>query len=537
MLTFLICSLFYSFFPPKIVVISSIYSFAKIFKLFKKSFKAVFFFFEFSIFSSFFDFPFSNFFSRFLFIFYFYFETSCNFRWKFVKLLWVGWFVFFSKKKKFSKTFRFLCKFVCQSLGHFVFLRFFFSKKLWISWTSFHFFKKKKNWVFSTFWTLAFFCFTKKSCNLFYSLCPFSKISELFTSTLIFFTLLNFFFTWSFFTRNFFPKFCNFIHCFHFFFFLCVVFSVPFCILSIFLLFFQIIFSIFLFFTLFGFSFFFFEKTFVFLFEVFFDSYCQYSQFSTRDRMYITWTLYTNIFPSLFVAFFVCPQTDTAQLYNTQSGLCMRTPHLGRTGLESSIVFSLKQVSSRHHTWLRTRLLISHMVAERSSSKLQAHRSHRSTKDLAPWKAHTSETALAHAVNRFDQGHSTGDIQNSWWDETDFSMPMLVANGNKVLFRGENAKLITARGETAPLTSEGDDWYLKVLNNNSNEFLRIDVWTPYHVCPPMWARRWNNVNSMLREKRLGQEQQVAVWHVPWAISESKWKFEREMSRWCTSVKV
>ena len=470
--------------------------------------------------------------------FFFYFETSCNFRWKFVKLLWVGWFVFFfPKKKKFSKTFRFLCKFVCQSLGHFVFLRFFFQKTLWISWTSFHFFKKKKIEFFRLFEHWLFFCFTKKSCNLFYSLCPFSKISELFTSTLIFFYFVELFFHLKFFYPKFFSTILQFYSLFSLFlFFVCCIFFPFFAFCRFFYCFFKS-FSPFFFFSLFLVFHFFFEKTFVFLFEVFFDSYCQYSQFSTRDRMYITWTLYTNIFPSLFVAFFVCPQTDTAQLYNTQSGLCMRTPHLGRTGLESSIVFSLKQVSSRHHTWLRTRLLISHMVAERSSSQLQAHRSHRSTKDLAPWKAHTSETALAHAVNRFDQGHSTGDIQNSWWDETDFSMPMLVANGNKVLFRGENAKLITARGETAPLTSEGDDWYLKVLNNNSNEFLRIDVWTPYHVCPPMWARRWNNVNSMLREKRLGQEQQVAVWHVPWAISESKWKFEREMSRWCTSVKV
>ena len=55
------------------------------------------------------------------------------------------------------------------------------------------------------------------------------------------------------------------------------------------------------------------------------------------------------------------------------------------------------------------------------------------------------------------------------------SMPMLVANVNKVVFRGEDAKLITAKGETAPLISEGDDWYLKVLINDENKFLRIDV--------------------------------------------------------------
>ena len=64
--------------------------------------------------------------------------------------------------------------------------------------------------------------------------------------------------------------------------------------------------------------------------------------------------------------------------------------------------------------------------------------------------------------------------------EAILSMPMLVANGNKVVFRGEDAMLITAKGETAPL--------MKVLINNSTEFLRIDVWTPCHVCPPSWVR-------------------------------------------------
>ena len=68
------------------------------------------------------------------------------------------------------------------------------------------------------------------------------------------------------------------------------------------------------------------------------------------------------------------------------------------------------------------------------------------------------------------------------------SMPMLVANGNKVVFRGEDAILITAEGETAPLTSIEDAWYLEVLINNSNEFICIDVWTPCHVCPPSWVR-------------------------------------------------
>ena len=68
------------------------------------------------------------------------------------------------------------------------------------------------------------------------------------------------------------------------------------------------------------------------------------------------------------------------------------------------------------------------------------------------------------------------------------SMPMLVANGNRVVFRGEDAMLITAKGETAPLINAGNDWYLKVLINNSNKFLRVHVWTSCHVCPPCWVR-------------------------------------------------
>ena len=72
--------------------------------------------------------------------------------------------------------------------------------------------------------------------------------------------------------------------------------------------------------------------------------------------------------------------------------------------------------------------------------------------------------------------------------EPTLSMPMLVANGNKVVFRVEDATLITAKGETAPLMNVEDDWYLKVLINKSIEFIRVDVWTPCHVCPPIRVR-------------------------------------------------
>ena len=81
------------------------------------------------------------------------------------------------------------------------------------------------------------------------------------------------------------------------------------------------------------------------------------------------------------------------------------------------------------------------------------------------------------------------------------SMPMLVANGNRVILRDEVALLITAKRETAPLMNAGNAWYLKVLINNNNEFIRIDAWTPCHVCPPSWV--WN-----LRPEMKQREQYV-----------------------------
>ena len=50
--------------------------------------------------------------------------------------------------------------------------------------------------------------------------------------------------------------------------------------------------------------------------------------------------------------------------------------------------------------------------------------------------------------------------------EPTLSMPMLVANGHRLVKSGEDTMLSTAAGEVVPLTSDGDDWYLKVLINN-----------------------------------------------------------------------
>ena len=52
----------------------------------------------------------------------------------------------------------------------------------------------------------------------------------------------------------------------------------------------------------------------------------------------------------------VCPQTYTAQLYNTQSDLCMRTPHMDRTGLLSTILLSEKCVVMTSYTVADTSL-------------------------------------------------------------------------------------------------------------------------------------------------------------------------------------
>ena len=75
--------------------------------------------------------------------------------------------------------------------------------------------------------------------------------------------------------------------------------------------------------------------------------------------------------------------------------------------------------------------------------------------------------AVNHTVMKIPPIKGIAQVKFKVVDETEptLSMTMLVANGNKLVFRGENARLITAKGETAPLTSIENDWYLKVLIN------------------------------------------------------------------------
>ena len=57
--------------------------------------------------------------------------------------------------------------------------------------------------------------------------------------------------------------------------------------------------------------------------------------------------------------------------------------------------------------------------------------------------------------------------------------------------------LSTAAEEIVPWTSDGDDWYLKVLINNANVYIRIDVW----VTP-------TELDSMIKSGKRGKEDQT-----------------------------
>ena len=82
-----------------------------------------------------------------------------------------------------------------------------------------------------------------------------------------------------------------------------------------------------------------------------------------------------------FLVFLFPVSTDTAQLYNTQSDLCMRTPHLDRIGLWSSIRLAIETIATMTSHMVVDTSHDSWAVSERSSEKLQVHRDHKSTKD------------------------------------------------------------------------------------------------------------------------------------------------------------
>ena len=87
--------------------------------------------------------------------------------------------------------------------------------------------------------------------------------------------------------------------------------------------------------------------------------------------------------------------------------------------------------------------------------------------------------------------------------ETTLSMPMLVATGHRLEDRGEEPMLSTVAGEVVPLTSGGDDWYLNVLINNENVFIRRNVWGRMSRMPA-------ELGSMLEPGERGKENHARV---------------------------
>ena len=86
--------------------------------------------------------------------------------------------------------------------------------------------------------------------------------------------------------------------------------------------------------------------------------------------------------------------------------------------------------------------------------------------------------------------------------EPTLSMPVLVANGHKLVNRGEDTMLSTAAGEVVPLTSDGDGWYLKVLINN--EDVRMDRRVG------RMSRMPAELGSMLERGERGKENHASV---------------------------
>ena len=206
----------------------------------------------------------------------------------------------------------------------------------------------------------------------------------------------------------------------------------------------------------------------------------------------------------LSCCFFSCsayPQTDKAQLYNTHPDSCT---HMDRTALE----FNLSFVSSQNKNSSHCHLVIIHgsgaspfetaglsrpqIYEDATGLRTITERHGERTFLELRWRMQSvtqiydcEECAVAMHVPPF-KGTAQGKFKVLDGTDPTPSMPMLVANGNRVVYRVE--ELITAKGVAAPLTSDGDDWHLKVLINNENVFIRIDVCTACHECPPCWVR-------------------------------------------------
>ena len=78
------------------------------------------------------------------------------------------------------------------------------------------------------------------------------------------------------------------------------------------------------------------------------------------------------------------------------------------------------------------------------------------------------------------------------------SVAMLVKSGHKVVFLGQEAVLVRAKGAVAPLTRVRGLWYLLVWINNSREFLLVDSGAACHVCSSAWVQRVSPENEQLK---------------------------------------
>ena len=243
--------------------------------------------------------------------------------------------------------------------------------------------------------------------------------------------------------------------------------------------------------------------------------------------MYITQTLYTNIVPSLFFVFFpfVHKQTQLSCIIHSLTSVCAH-----RTRIEQ--VFGLQSCFQRMSVVMTSHMVVDTSLDYKRGSGAQLVEAAGSAKPQIHKESCARESAYVRDfVGRCSQVHSeyeygecvvdmhvlpikgTAQVKFKVVDGTEptLSMTMLVVNGNKLVFRGENARLIMAKGETAPLASIENGWNLKVLINDNNEFICIDLWTPCHVCPPSWVRNLSPEMKQREQYVVRETTTIGMW--------------------------
>ena len=149
------------------------------------------------------------------------------------------------------------------------------------------------------------------------------------------------------------------------------------------------------------------------------------------------------MFLTCLLSFPVCPQTDTAQLYNTQSDLCMRTPHMDRIGL-----FCLQSCFQKKTGVVMTSYMVAdtslehlhgcgaQLVEAAGSSKPQIHKRSCARESAKVSDENYGECVVAIHVPPIN---GTAQVKINVLDGTEptLSMTVLEANCNKLVFRGE----------------------------------------------------------------------------------------------------